>query len=31
FTDTDGSSPDGWRYFEEVVFGGKEAGPESYR
>ncbi|MFC7467726.1 SDR family oxidoreductase [Actinomadura keratinilytica] len=31
FTDTDGSSPDGWRYFEEVVFGGKEADPESYR
>jgi NAD(P)-dependent dehydrogenase (short-subunit alcohol dehydrogenase family) len=31
FTDTDGSRPDGWRYFIEVVHGGKEAGVEEYR
>ncbi|MDH2407162.1 SDR family oxidoreductase [Streptomyces chitinivorans] len=31
FTDTDGSRPDGWRYFIEVVHGGKEATPEDYR
>ncbi|MFG2889460.1 SDR family oxidoreductase [Streptomyces sp. NPDC048248] len=31
FTDTDGSRPDGFGYFEEVVVGGKAAGPEDYR
>ncbi|SHN03426.1 NAD(P)-dependent dehydrogenase, short-chain alcohol dehydrogenase family [Streptomyces yunnanensis] len=31
FTDTDGSQPDCFRYFEEVVRGGKDAGPEDYR
>lgn len=31
FTDADGSRPDAWRYFEEVVHGGKEASAEDYR
>ena len=31
FTDTDGSRPDGFGYFEEVVVGGKAAGPGDYR
>ncbi|GAA0462245.1 SDR family oxidoreductase [Streptomyces sp. NPDC046215] len=31
FTDADGSRPDCWRYFEDVVFGGKEANVEDYR
>ncbi|MFH8572270.1 SDR family oxidoreductase [Streptomyces sp. NPDC017993] len=31
FTDADGSRPDGFGYFEEVVVGGKTAGPEDYR
>ncbi|MGK5499081.1 SDR family oxidoreductase [Streptomyces sp. URMC 125] len=30
-TDTDGSRPDGWRYFIEVVHGGREADVEEYR
>ncbi|PJE94579.1 short-chain dehydrogenase [Streptomyces carminius] len=29
--DTDGSQPDGWRYFIEVVHGGREATAEEYR
>ncbi|GAA2443401.1 SDR family oxidoreductase [Streptomyces macrosporus] len=31
FTDTDGSRPDGWRYFIEVVHGGRRASAEDYR
>ncbi|GAA2417351.1 SDR family oxidoreductase [Streptomyces glaucosporus] len=31
FTDADGSRPDAWRYFIEVVHGGKEASAEEYR
>ncbi|MFJ8583426.1 SDR family oxidoreductase [Streptomyces sp. NPDC093595] len=31
FTDTDGSRPDGWAYFIEVVHGGKDAPVEDYR
>ncbi|KJY44068.1 short-chain dehydrogenase [Streptomyces sp. NRRL B-1568] len=31
FTDTDGSRPHAFAYFEEVVFGGKEATAEDYR
>ncbi|MEU3182916.1 SDR family oxidoreductase [Streptomyces sp. NPDC006923] len=31
FTDADGSSPDAWAYFEEVVYGGKEASADAYR
>jgi len=31
FTDADGSRPDAFRYFAEVVFGGKEADAEEYR
>jgi NAD(P)-dependent dehydrogenase (short-subunit alcohol dehydrogenase family) len=31
FTDADGSRPDCWTYFREVVFGGKEAPAEAYR
>ncbi|MFJ5802934.1 SDR family oxidoreductase [Streptomyces decoyicus] len=31
FTDTDGSRPDAFGYFEEVVFGGKDAGADDYR
>ncbi|WP_328387292.1 SDR family oxidoreductase [Streptomyces sp. NBC_00400] len=31
FTDTDGSRPDCFGYFEEVVFGGKEGSAEDYR
>ncbi|MGW9176482.1 SDR family oxidoreductase [Streptomyces decoyicus] len=31
FTDTDGSRPDAFGYFEEVVFGGKDAGVDDYR
>ncbi|MGW5937613.1 SDR family oxidoreductase [Streptomyces celluloflavus] len=31
FNDADGSRPDGFGYFEEVVLGGKEGSPEDYR
>ncbi|MFF9864272.1 SDR family oxidoreductase [Streptomyces sp. NPDC013953] len=31
FTDTDGSRPDGWAYFIDVVHGGKDAPVEDYR
>ncbi|GAA2491154.1 SDR family oxidoreductase [Streptomyces gobitricini] len=31
FTDTDGSRPDGWAYFIEVVHGGKNATADDYR
>ncbi|MFF9480195.1 SDR family oxidoreductase [Streptomyces sp. NPDC014733] len=31
FTDTDGSRPDGFGYFEDVVLGGKEGTAEDYR
>nr|WP_260867844.1 SDR family oxidoreductase [Streptomyces sp. SAJ15] len=31
FTDLDGSRPDGFAYFEEVVFGGKQADVSEYR
>jgi NAD(P)-dependent dehydrogenase (short-subunit alcohol dehydrogenase family) len=31
FTDADGSRPDAWAYFSEVVFGGKQATAEDYR
>ncbi|HZG05090.1 MAG TPA: SDR family oxidoreductase [Streptomyces sp.] len=31
FTDADGSRPDAWRYFLEVVHGGKRASAEDYR
>ncbi|MEW2437919.1 SDR family oxidoreductase [Streptomyces caniferus] len=31
FTDTDGSRPDCFAYFEEVVFGGKDAAADAYR
>ncbi|OEJ27201.1 short-chain dehydrogenase [Streptomyces agglomeratus] len=31
FTDTDGSRPDGWPYYEEVVQGGKKAPVSDYR
>ncbi|MFG2528857.1 SDR family oxidoreductase [Streptomyces sp. NPDC048516] len=31
FTDTDGSRPDCFGYFEEVVFGGKEGSADDYR
>ncbi|OAH15634.1 short chain dehydrogenase [Streptomyces jeddahensis] len=31
FTDADGSRPNAWAYFEEVVFGGKDAPVEDYR
>jgi len=31
FTDTDGSRPDGFGYFEEVVFGGKDGSAADYR
>ncbi|MEU9982961.1 SDR family oxidoreductase [Streptomyces sp. NPDC050856] len=31
FTDADGSRPDGWRYFVEVVHGGKRASADDYR
>ncbi|WP_031069645.1 SDR family oxidoreductase [Streptomyces sp. NRRL S-118] len=31
FTDTDGSRPDGWAYFLDVVHGGKDAPVEDYR
>ncbi|MFF8829109.1 SDR family oxidoreductase [Streptomyces sp. NPDC015131] len=31
FTDTDGSRPDGWAYFIEVVHGGKDATADDYR
>lgn len=30
-TDTDGSQPDSFAYFAEVVFGGKDAGADDYR
>ncbi|MCC0093763.1 SDR family NAD(P)-dependent oxidoreductase [Streptomyces flavotricini] len=30
-TDTDGSRPNAWAYFEDVVHGGKEGSPEDYR
>ncbi|MFG2098218.1 SDR family oxidoreductase [Streptomyces sp. NPDC048612] len=30
-TDTDGSRPDAFGYFEDVVFGGKEGGADDYR
>ncbi|MFJ6841812.1 SDR family oxidoreductase [Streptomyces griseoluteus] len=30
-TDTDGSRPDAWTYFEEVKSGGKEGTPDDYR
>ncbi|KOV13388.1 short-chain dehydrogenase [Streptomyces sp. XY511] len=29
--DVDGSRPDAWAYFEDVLHGGKEASPEEYR
>ncbi|MBP2034301.1 SDR family oxidoreductase [Streptomyces avidinii] len=29
--DVDGSRPDAWAYFEDVIHGGKEASPEDYR
>ncbi|GGQ05819.1 MULTISPECIES: SDR family oxidoreductase [Streptomyces] len=29
--DVDGSRPDAWAYFEDVLHGGKEASPEDYR
>ncbi|MGW7056753.1 SDR family oxidoreductase [Streptomyces sp. NPDC054887] len=31
FTDTDGSRPDGWPYYTEVVLGGKDAPVSDYR
>ncbi|MEE1755172.1 SDR family oxidoreductase [Streptomyces sp. SP18CS02] len=31
FTDADGSQPDGWAYFIDVVHGGKEATADDYR
>ncbi|MGW2561891.1 SDR family oxidoreductase [Streptomyces sp. NPDC001514] len=31
FTDVDGSRPDAWAYFEEVVHGGKDAPVDDYR
>ncbi|WP_411140640.1 SDR family oxidoreductase [Streptomyces sp. x-80] len=31
FTDADGSRPDGFGYFEDVVLGGKDGSPEDYR
>ncbi|MDN3297322.1 SDR family oxidoreductase [Streptomyces ficellus] len=31
FTDTDGSRPDGWAYFIDVVHGGKDATADDYR
>ncbi|MER6997824.1 SDR family oxidoreductase [Streptomyces sp. NPDC000410] len=31
FTDADGSRPDAWAYFEDVVHGGKEATADEYR
>ncbi|WP_052230454.1 SDR family oxidoreductase [Streptomyces sp. CT34] len=31
FTDADGTRPDCFGYFEEVVIGGRDAGPEDYR
>ncbi|MET9800746.1 SDR family oxidoreductase [Streptomyces sp. NPDC006368] len=31
FTDTDGSQPDGWAYFIDVVHGGKDATADDYR
>ncbi|MFF8291995.1 SDR family oxidoreductase [Streptomyces sp. NPDC016309] len=31
FTDTDGSRPDAWGYFIDVVHGGKDASAEDYR
>ncbi|MFE2550170.1 SDR family oxidoreductase [Streptomyces sp. NPDC059355] len=30
-TDADGSRPNAWAYFEDVVYGGKEGSPEDYR
>ncbi|MER5810764.1 SDR family oxidoreductase [Streptomyces sp. NPDC002033] len=29
--DVDGSLPDAWAYFEDVVYGGREGSPEDYR
>ncbi|MEU2832011.1 SDR family oxidoreductase [Streptomyces lavendulae] len=29
--DVDGSRPDAWAYFEDVVYGGKDASPDDYR
>ncbi|MFE3761165.1 SDR family oxidoreductase [Streptomyces sp. NPDC059104] len=29
--DLDGSRPDAWAYFEDVVFGGKDGSPDDYR
>ncbi|MDH6540046.1 SDR family oxidoreductase [Streptomyces sp. SPB4] len=29
--DVDGSRPDAWAYFEDVVYGGKHASPDDYR
>ncbi|MEU9576415.1 SDR family oxidoreductase [Streptomyces chilikensis] len=29
--DVDGSRPDAWGYFEDVVYGGKEGSPDDYR
>ncbi|MFF3621056.1 SDR family oxidoreductase [Streptomyces sp. NPDC002467] len=29
--DVDGSRPDAWAYFEDVVYGGKDAAPDDYR
>ncbi|MFG3306263.1 SDR family oxidoreductase [Streptomyces wuyuanensis] len=31
FTDADGSRPDAWAYFEDVVYGGKEGSADDYR
>ncbi|MEJ8656759.1 SDR family oxidoreductase [Streptomyces sp. MS1.AVA.4] len=31
FTDADGSRPDAWGYFEDVVYGGEEGTAEDYR
>ncbi|MEU0737447.1 hypothetical protein ABZ509_35035, partial [Streptomyces lavendulocolor] len=31
FTDTDGTRPDGWAYFIDVVHGGKDATADDYR
>lgn len=31
FTDVDGSQPDIWRYFDEVIDGGRSAEPDDYR
>ncbi|MGW1887606.1 SDR family oxidoreductase [Streptomyces sp. NPDC001970] len=31
FTDVDGSRPDGWAYFEDVVYGGKDGTADDYR